>query len=83
LDLTAMPTIDMNELKRRDPVAYHQRLAISRGGELRVHREAVSNARNSVERDRAQRKVDQAKADVDYHRRQAEALSQASRPPES
>ena len=72
-----MPTIDMNELKRRDPLAYHQRLAISRGGELRVHKEAVSNARNSVERDRAQSKVDQAKADVEYHRREADALSKA------
>ena len=72
-----MPTIDMNELKRRDPLAYHQRLAISRGGELLAYKEEVSNARNSVERDRAQKKVDQARADVAFHRRHAEALKNA------
>jgi hypothetical protein len=74
-----MPTIDMNELKKRDPLAYHQKLAISRGGDLRVCKEELSNARNSVERDRAQTKVDQAKADVEYHRRHIEALSTADR----
>ena len=69
------PVIDMNELKKRDPLAYHRSLAITRAGELRVYKEEVSSARNSVERERAQRKVDQAKADVEYHRRHARSLS--------
>lgn len=72
-----MPLIDMNELKKRDPLDYHRRLAISRAGEVRLHKEELSNARNSVERDRAQRKVNRAEAEVAYHRRHIDDLTKA------
>lgn len=69
-----MAEIDLNALRRRDPLAFHQRMLIKRSGELRVAREKVSLARDSTDRARAQRVADEAKSDVAYHKREIERL---------
>jgi hypothetical protein len=72
-----MAEIDLNELRRRDPLAFHQRMLIKRSGELRVAKEKVSLARDSTDRTRAQRVVDDAKSDVAYYKREIERLKPA------
>lgn len=69
-----MPEIDLNALRRRDPMAFNQRMLILRGGELRVAKEKVLEARDSTDRDRAQRNADAIESDVTYYRREIERL---------
>lgn len=69
-----MPTIDMNELRKRNPVEYHRRMLLNANGRLMTARDKVDDARNSVERERAERKVNQAKAEGAFHRRSLELL---------
>jgi hypothetical protein len=74
-----MPETDLNALQRRDPMAFNQRMLILRGGELRVAKEKVLEARDSTDRDRAQRNADAIESDVAYYRREIERLkSEAS-----
>ena len=70
----AVPDLDLNALRRRDPMAFNQRMLILRGGELRVAKEKVREARDSTDRDRAQRSVDSAKSDMAYYQKEIERL---------
>jgi len=52
-------------------------MLVARSGELRVAREKVSLARDSTDRTRAQRVADDAKSDVDYHKREIARLKKS------
>lgn len=69
-----MPIRDLNALRKIDPLAYHQHMLINAGGDLRIRKDALSNARNSVERDRTRDKVDEVRATIGYHRQEIENL---------
>lgn len=74
-----MPEIDLNALKKRDPLAFHQCMRILRSGELLAAKEKLSQARDSTDRERAQRVVDAAKADVVYYQREIERLKKTDK----
>ena len=74
-----MPEIDLNALKKRDPLAFHQRMRILRSGELLAAKEKLSQARDPTDRERAQGVVDAAKADVAYYQREIERLKKTDK----
>jgi hypothetical protein len=67
-------TIDMNELQRRDPNQYHQRLALNAGGRIQQLKRGLGNVRDSGDRERLNRELTQARADLSYHQRQLAEL---------
>lgn len=73
--MATMPEIDLNELKKRDPLQFHQRMLTRHGGELLAAKDDLREARDSRARERAQDRIDQAKADIAYQRRQIERLT--------
>ena len=70
-----MPEIDLNELRRRDPKAYHQRLLLIHQGKSLALREKLRDARNSVERGRIEREIEVQEAEIRYYRSKLEKLT--------
>lgn len=69
-----MPEIDLNELRRRDPKAYHQRLLILHQGRRLALKEKLRDARDSVDRERAERAIKVEDGEIRYYRAELEKL---------
>lgn len=73
-----MPEIDLNELRRRDPKAYHQRLLIIHQGNKLALKEKLKDARDSVERSRIERDIETQDGEIRYYRMKLEKLGKKS-----
>ena len=71
-------TIDMNELHRRNPKEYHARLATAANGRLLQLKEELGDARDSVDRGRTEKRIEEARSEAAYHRRMIAELGEGN-----
>lgn len=69
-----MPSIDMNELFKRNPREFHTRLLVTRQGEKRVAKERLGDARDSTQRRPIEREIERLDDDIRYHKTELQKL---------